>query len=94
MKLKCTNCRRVFYTDQTLSKCRVCGEKLEDISTPTEEITCQAAGEKTKVINGIPGCVHFQLVNAMGHRCMRRENPGKCTVASLPRYNPRVGVEM
>lgn len=92
MKLKCTSCGRIFYTDQIHGECGICGEKLEDITSPAEEIPCQASSQVTRVINGIPGCDHYKLVNAMGHRCMRRKNPGKCTVASLPVYNPRVGV--
>lgn len=94
MKFKCSECGRIYYADQHLSKCEICGESLESISIASEKAECTVGQSIVRLIRGIPNCDHFKLVNAMGNRCMKEGTPQRCKAAKLPQYSPRVGTKV
>ncbi len=94
MKFRCSECGRIYYADQNLSKCEICGKSLKSIPIACEEAECKISQSKVRLIRGIPNCEHFKLVNTIGSRCMKEDTPQRCEAAKLPQYNPRVGVKV
>ena len=92
MKVRCNNCNRIYYVEEGTSFCENCGERLEHLSIPGVKQDCPIAGQEVKLINGLPTCDHFRLVNSMGHRCTQQNPPGSCALCGQKIYDPRVGI--
>lgn len=92
MKFQCRECGTLFYSDEPLKICGLCGGGLEDVTPQRERAVCAQCGAEVEVVHGIPACDHFVLTNAPGSRCLHPALPQRCAMARLPEYQPRVGI--
>ncbi len=92
MKLKCKNCEQIYYSDRRFSRCEECGGEIETVPIPGSKEECPVSSEEVKLINGLPSCGNFRLVNSMGHRCTKGQTPGDCKLCEQSAYDPRVAV--
>ncbi|MCR4404765.1 MAG: hypothetical protein NUW06_05805 [Candidatus Acetothermia bacterium] len=93
MKFRCIECRAVFYSDEPLGACSLCGGEVQE-EQPQERARCRCAGREAEIelCYGIPICEYFVLNNAPGSRCTYFALPRRCRVERLPEYQPRAGL--
>jgi len=89
MKFRCVECERTYYGENQPASCPYCSGELENISGLGRKVNCEKSGTETWLIDGIPACDNYRMVNAQGARCLHGEEPGSCPYASLPDCEPR-----
>lgn len=94
MKFRCTECKAIFYSDEPLRACSLCGGELKEERRAQERERCRCEGRAIEVelCYGIPICEYFVLNNAPGSRCTYFALPRRCRAERLPEYQPRAGL--
>lgn len=92
MKFRCTACKALFYSDEPLEVCSLCGGELREERLAWERCICEERGMEIELRFGIPACEHFLLNNAPGSRCLYFALPRRCCADRLPEYQPRTGL--
>lgn len=94
MKFRCAECRTIFYSDEPLEACSLCGGELqeEQRAQEREHYRCVGREEEVELCYGIPVCRYFVLNNAPGSRCTYFALPRRCQADRLPEYQPRMGL--
>jgi hypothetical protein len=92
MKLRCTACKAIFYSDEPVGTCPLCGGELREEREEAVRCRCEGRAIEIELRYGIPICRYFVLNNAPGSRCTYFAFPRRCRVERLPEYQPRTGL--